>query len=81
MKQVSTIAACAALLAGCQQTPTTQPASVGIANPASTYCISLGGKLTIKKTPEGETGFCQLPDGTVIEEWALFRRDHPQPAS
>ena len=27
---------------------------------------------------EVKGGWCTLPDGTVIEEWALFRRDHPQ---
>ncbi|MGL5394791.1 MAG: DUF333 domain-containing protein, partial [Shewanella sp.] len=25
-----------------------------------------------------EHGMCTLPNGEQIEEWALFRRDHPQ---
>ncbi len=54
-----------------------KPPSVGMANPASVYCQQLGGKLTIVKGPGGESGMCRLPDGTEIEEWALFRRDHP----
>lgn len=56
-----------------------EPASpVGIANPASVYCESIGGKLEIVKEASGERGVCHLPDGTVIDEWELFRRDHPQ---
>ncbi len=78
MKRRTTIAACAALLAGCQQTPPVQQQPIGMANPASVYCESLGGTLTIKTTSSGQIGICHLPDGTDIEEWTLFRRDHPQ---
>lgn len=46
-----------------------------IANPASEYCIEQGGKLEIVKTEAGEKGMCHLPDGTVVEEWELFRRN------
>lgn len=52
--------------------------SVGMANPASVYCKEKGGSLTIKTTDKGQIGICQLPDGTQIEEWELYRRDHPQ---
>lgn len=51
---------------------------VGMANPASVYCIDQGGKLEMVKTPEGEVGYCNLPSGERIEEWALFRRNHHQ---
>ncbi|MCE9540941.1 DUF333 domain-containing protein [Candidatus Kaiserbacteria bacterium] len=56
-------------------TPTTPAAqeSAGIANPASTHCVSLGGTLEMMDTPGGQTGLCHLPDGRVCEEWALFR--------
>ncbi|WP_417067054.1 DUF333 domain-containing protein [Niveibacterium terrae] len=48
-----------------------------IANPASVYCVSQGGKLEIRKFESGdEAGFCHLPDGRAIDEWELFRRDH-----
>ena len=48
-----------------------------IANPASAYCVRLGGKVEIRKLESGdEAGFCHLPDGRVIDEWELFRRDH-----
>jgi putative hemolysin len=53
-------------------------APVAIANPASVYCLKKGGKLVIAKDESGEKGMCHLPDGTVIEEWALFRLENPQ---
>lgn len=53
-------------------------AKVQLANPASEYCVSLGGTLEIKQTPEGQQGICTLPSGEKIDEWALFRRDHQQ---
>ena len=50
---------------------------VGLANPASTYCISLGGTLEPRRDANGgEYSLCHLPNGTVMDEWALFRRDH-----
>lgn len=50
---------------------------VGMANPASEYCVKKGGKVEIKKNSEGaEYGICHLTDGTQIEEWELFRRDN-----
>ncbi|KRG66429.1 hypothetical protein ABB27_13695 [Stenotrophomonas terrae] len=53
------------------------PSRVGIANPASEYCVKKGGKLEIRKNSEGgEYGICHLADGTQIEEWELFRRDN-----
>ena len=53
-------------------------ASAQMANPASVYCQQRGGKLEIVKDKNGgESGYCTLPSGERIEEWALFRRDHP----
>jgi putative hemolysin len=46
---------------------------VGIANPASTNCVKLGGTLEIADGDEGQYGLCHFPDGRVCEEWALFR--------
>ena len=72
----STMAALATLaLTACAQT-SPEPA-VGMANPASFYCVKIGGKLRFEKTPQGEQGICVLPNGTEMEEWTLFRRDHP----
>jgi len=52
---------------------------IKISNPASQYCIDQGGKLIPQKDKDGgEYSLCQLPDGQKIEEWELFRKDHPQ---
>lgn len=68
------------VLAGCASTvqpPAAGPA-VGMANPASVYCVERGGRSVIETDGAGaQTGFCHLPDGTKIEEWALYRRDRP----
>ena len=70
-----------AAVAGCApkndaKTDTATP-RVGMANPASEYCVKKGGKVEIKKNSEGaEYGICHLTDGTQIEEWELFRRDN-----
>ena len=67
-------AASAALLTGCAApgTASDQPASepmAGMANPASVWCVKhYHGMLEIKKDT----------DGRSIEEWELFRADHPQ---
>ena len=64
---------CLALFA-CQETP--KP--VGLANPASVYCADQGGTSVSRETAQGTVSDCHLPDGRIIEEWALFRADHPQ---
>lgn len=71
---VGAVAACAP-----KNAPKTEtgPQRVGMANPASEYCVKKGGKVEIKKNSEGgEYGICHLADGTQIEEWELFRRDN-----
>jgi uncharacterized protein len=48
--------------------------ATGMANPASVYCVQVGGNLTIKKDAQGnENGVCNFPNGTSYDEWALFR--------
>lgn len=68
-------------LAACALQPSDPPPApgVGMANPASVYCQEMGGKLVIVKEAAGERGICHLPDGTAVDEWELFRRDHAQP--
>ncbi len=62
-----------ALISACSATP--QPEKpIGMANPASVYCAEVGGKTIIKKTPEGEAGYCQLPSGEVVDEWDFYRK-------
>ncbi len=53
-----------------------EAAMVNMSNPASDYCLALGGELEIVTGPDGQQGICTLPTGEVIEEWALYRRDH-----
>ena len=51
-----------------------------IANPASEYCVKeKGGHVEIVTDKSGaQRGMCHLPDGTVVDEWELFRKGHPQ---
>lgn len=73
-------------LAACAQTPAKQAhpihndKPIGMANPASEYCISKGGTLEMKRNADGEYALCHLPSGEVMEEWTLFRRDHAEKA-
>lgn len=54
--------------------PVTPGGGARMANPASQHCVDVGGKLRIDNTPAGQVGICQLPDGTEVEEWELFRQ-------
>ena len=49
----------------------------GMSNPASVYCMKQGGTLEMLEEAGGTVGYCRLPDGTVIEEWAYFRDHNP----
>lgn len=46
--------------------------SVGIANPASTYCIEQGGELELRQDENNSYGQCVFEYGEC-EEWAFFR--------
>lgn len=46
---------------------------IGMANPASVHCVHQGGRVEVRDEKDGQVGYCHLPDGRVIEEWALFR--------
>lgn len=69
-------------LGGCQQQVDDRSKTVvkplRIPNPASLYCIKKGGTLSIEHTEKGDVGYCHLPDGSVVDEWTLFRQEHPQ---
>lgn len=68
-----------AALAGCAAAPVERAPQTGLANPASVYCVGLGGRLEIRRETAGEVGDCHLPDGRVVEEWALLRSARPAP--
>jgi len=56
--------------------PAVEPGTpVGMANPASVNCLDKGGTLEMRETPEGTAGYCILSDGTVVEEWELWREE------
>ncbi len=48
--------------------------AVGIANPASVYCIENGGEIEIVKDVDGnQMGYCVFSNGKRCEEWAYMR--------
>lgn len=62
------------LLAGCAPQPI-RPA--GLVNPATSYCHARGGRTLLGYTAKGREGLCFLPDGSLVDEWQLYRGDHP----
>lgn len=82
MTKTTGIAATALVLSACATTLAPQvatPPSVGLANPASVFCVQQGGKLRMVTTAKGVHGICVLPDGREIEEWTYFRSHQPAP--
>lgn len=67
------------LLGACSssQPDAPMPPRIGMANPAAVYCEQQGGTLAPVQTPQGVRSDCKLPSGEVIDEWTLWRRDHP----
>lgn len=65
-------------LVGCTNTAELLPPAktIGMANPASVYCVKKGGKIKIVQTTKGEVGYCHLANGVSIEEWTLYHQDH-----
>lgn len=56
------------------EAPTTD--ATGMPNPASVYCEEQGGTLEIVDEAAGQVGYCNLPDGTRIEEWEYYRANN-----
>jgi putative hemolysin len=51
-----------------------------IANPASVFCVSRGGKVEIVRDKAGnERGICVLPNGERVDEWAFYRKHAHRP--
>jgi len=47
---------------------------VGLANPASEYCLAQGGASEMRTAVDGsQYGVCVFADGTEYDEWALYR--------
>lgn len=51
--------------------------TVEIANPASEFCVDQGGTVEIVDGDDGQVGYCDLPDGTRVDEWEYFRSQNP----
>jgi len=67
---VSVLSACAS------QSEDIAAKPIGMANPASVYCLKIGGKLDTVNEKDGQAEYCTLPSGERVEEWTLFRRDN-----
>jgi uncharacterized protein len=62
---------------GSDAEPTGTTTDVGIANPAAVFCIEEGGTLEIVDEDGGQLAYCNLPDGTRVEEWEYYRSQNP----
>ena len=50
---------------------------IGMANPASVYCVKQGGESITKQNKAGrEYGICKFKDGKEVEEWEFYRKNH-----
>ena len=80
MKNITILAVLAVSVSACSsmQTTDSKQAKLGLANPASQYCVDQGGKLEIVKEANGEVGYCHLASGEKVEEWTLFRQSQAQ---
>lgn len=68
-----------ALVAACgsDAEPRGTTPDVGLANPASVFCVEQGGTVEIVDETDGQVGYCNLPDGNRVEEWEYFRSENP----
>lgn len=80
MKKLLLIGAIFASITACStaQTKSDSKPQLGMANPASQYCVQQGGKLSIENEVKGQVGYCHLPNGQVIEEWEYFRKSQAE---
>lgn len=62
-------------------TKTTQVRTLRVPNPATVYCIKQKGTIEIRNESKGQITYCHLPDGTVTEQWTLFRQNNPDQAA
>ncbi|MGJ4208582.1 putative hemolysin [Klebsiella pneumoniae] len=59
-----------------QTTQRRNPRRVGAVAPGSSGQQSGGTRVPVQ-TPQGVSTQCKLPSGETLDEWALWRRDHP----
>ena len=62
------------LMTACAQTSTANKAeAIGMANPAATHCINLGGQYQVEDTKDGQTGRCLYQEKNW-DAWELYRQ-------
>ena len=72
----------AGALAACDEEENNDSDAVGLANPASVFCVEQGGKSEIRTADDGsQNGVCILADGSEVDEWAFFREHNPDAES
>lgn len=50
---------------------------IGMANPASVYCVEQDGESITKQNKDGsEYGICKFKDGKEVDEWEFYRKNH-----
>ena len=50
---------------------------IGMAKPASVYCVEQGGESLTKQNKDGsEYGICKFKDGKEVDEWEFYRKNH-----
>jgi putative hemolysin len=74
---LTAVVSLAALMVGAcgddNDAPTNTTTAPAIANPASEYCVAQGGTVEIVDEAGGQVGYCNLTDGSRVEEWEYFR--------
>lgn len=81
MQKIATLAICCLGLTACISVDF-QPQSaqmVGIANPATNFCLEKGAYVERQKNAQGqEQVMCHFKNGQVIEEWEYYRQHHEE---
>lgn len=80
-KIIFTILIFSLVLSGCafkkteiSTTPQQNREQLGLANPASVFCVEQGGESEIREAEDGgQYGVCVFSDGSECEEWAFYR--------
>jgi putative hemolysin len=75
------LAGTALVACGSDAVPSDTTTNVEMANPASVFCVERGGTVEIVDEADGQVGYCNLPDGSRVEEWEFFRAENPPPST
>ncbi|RKF15950.1 DUF333 domain-containing protein [Alginatibacterium sediminis] len=71
------IIACSTLLvlSACTQRVSNSEQRQQASNPASEYCIEQGGTTQMFEEAGKQVGYCNLPDGRMVDQWELYYRE------